>query len=138
MSKLGNEVQDGVKSLACILAIIIIHSILKSISESLENDNISKLIYYVQYIAIITVIMSNFSDIITISKRYNYKFNWIYEYTYTSTHFIDVIYRKYNNDKYTRTNNFIYDKFYWKSYSKYIDAYNIDNNINKHNFKNIR
>ena len=68
LSKLGNEVQNGVKSLACILAIIIIHSILKSISESLENDNISKLIYYVQYIAIITVIMTNFSDIITLVK----------------------------------------------------------------------
>ena len=68
LSKLGNEVQNGVKSLACILAIINIHSILKSISESLENDNISKLIYYVQYIAIITVIMSNFSDIITLVK----------------------------------------------------------------------
>lgn len=68
LSKLGNEVQNGVKSLACILAIIIIYSILKSISESLENDNISKLIYYVQYIAIITVIMSNFSDIITLVK----------------------------------------------------------------------
>ena len=68
LSKLGNEVQNGVKSLACILAIIIIHSILKSISESLENDNISKLIYYVQYITIITVIMSNFSDIITLVK----------------------------------------------------------------------
>lgn len=68
LSKLGNEVQNGVKSLACILAIIIIHSILKSISESLENDNISKLIYYVQYIAIITVIMSNFSGIITLVK----------------------------------------------------------------------
>ena len=60
--------QTGIKSLACILAIIIIHSILKAISESLENDNISKLIYYVQYIAIIAVIMSNFSDIITLVK----------------------------------------------------------------------
>ena len=68
LSQLGNEVQTGIKSLACILAIIIIHSILKSISESLENDNISKLIYYVQYIAIIAVIMSNFSDIITLVK----------------------------------------------------------------------
>lgn len=51
-----------------ILAIIVIHSILKSISESLENDNVSKLIYYVQYIAIVTVIMSNFSDIIHLVK----------------------------------------------------------------------
>lgn len=66
---LGNEVQTGVKSLISILAIIIIHSILKSISESLENDNISKLIYYVQYIAIVTIIMSNFSDIINLVKE---------------------------------------------------------------------
>lgn len=69
LSKLGNEVQTGIKSLACILAIIIIHSILKSISESLENDSVSKLIYYVQYIAIITIIMGNFSDIINLVKE---------------------------------------------------------------------
>ena len=69
LNKLGNEVQTGIKSLACILAIIIIHSILKSISESLENDSVSKLIYYVQYIAIIAVIMGNFSDIINLVKE---------------------------------------------------------------------
>ena len=69
LNKLGNEVQTGIKSLACILAIIIIHSILKSISESLENDSVSKLIYYVQYIAIITIIMGNFSDIINLAKE---------------------------------------------------------------------
>lgn len=68
LSLLGTEVQTGLKSLISILVIIIIHSILKSISESLENDNISKLIYYVQYIAIVTVIMSNFSDIINLVK----------------------------------------------------------------------
>lgn len=60
----GKEVTNGLKAVVSIIAIIIIHSILKSVSESLENDNISKLIYYVQYILIITVIMSNFSDII--------------------------------------------------------------------------
>ena len=68
LNLLGKEVQTGIKSLISILAIIIIHSILKSISESLENDNISKLIYYVQYIAIVTIIMSNFSDIINLVK----------------------------------------------------------------------
>lgn len=61
---LGKEVTKNIKSLVSILAIILIHSILKSISESLENNNISKLIYYVQYILIVTVIMSNFTDII--------------------------------------------------------------------------
>ena len=69
LSILGSEVQIGIKSLISILAIIIIHSILKSISESLENDNISKLIYYVQYIAIVTIIMSNFSDIINLVRN---------------------------------------------------------------------
>lgn len=66
---LGTEVQIGIRSLISILAIIVIHSILKSVSESLENDNISKLIYYVQYIAIVTIIMSNFSDIINLVKE---------------------------------------------------------------------
>lgn len=69
LSLLGTEVQTGIKSLISILAIIIIHSILKSISESLENDNISKLIYYVQYIAIVTIIMGNFSDTINLVKE---------------------------------------------------------------------
>lgn len=69
LNLLGTEVKTGIKSLISILVIIIIHSILKSISESLENDNISKLIYYVQYIAIVTVIMSNFSDIINLVKE---------------------------------------------------------------------
>lgn len=65
---LGTELQVGLKSLISILVIIIIHSILKSISESLENDGISKLIYYVQYIAIVTVVMTNFSDVIQMVK----------------------------------------------------------------------
>ena len=66
---LGSEVQTGIKSLISILAIIIIHRIWKSISESLENDSISKLIYYVQYIAIVTIIMGNFSDVINLVKE---------------------------------------------------------------------
>ena len=69
LNLLGTEVQTGIRSLLSILVIIIIHSILKLISESLENDNISKLIYYVQYIAIVTIIMSNFSDIIDLVKN---------------------------------------------------------------------
>lgn len=60
----GQEVTNGIQAVVSIIAIIIIHSILKSISESLENDGISKLIYYVQYILIVTVIMTNFTDII--------------------------------------------------------------------------
>lgn len=64
LSLLGSEVTSSIKAIVSILAIIIIHSILKSISDNLENDGIAKLIYYVQYIMIVTVIMANFSDII--------------------------------------------------------------------------
>ena len=66
---LGKEVKTGIKSLVSILIIIVIHSILKSISENLQNDNVSKMIYYVQYIAIVTVIMNNFSNVITMVKE---------------------------------------------------------------------
>ncbi len=60
----ASELVTSINSIISILAIILIHSILKSISESLENDGISKLIYYVQYILIVTIIMTNFTQII--------------------------------------------------------------------------
>ena len=64
LNLLGKEFVTSIKALGSILAIIVIHSVLKAISESLENDNISKLIYYVQYILIITIVLTNFSDIV--------------------------------------------------------------------------
>ena len=39
-------------------------SVLKAISDNLENNAIGKLIYYVQYIIIVTIIMGSFSDIL--------------------------------------------------------------------------
>ena len=68
LSLLGGELVDGFTVLGSILAIVVIHSILKSVSESLENDTISKLIYYVQYILIVTIVMMNFSDIVQVVK----------------------------------------------------------------------
>lgn len=64
----GDELKTGIKTLLSILVIIIIHSILKSVSENLENDTISTIIYYVEYIAIVTIIMSNFTDIVQMVK----------------------------------------------------------------------
>ena len=69
LNLLGDQVLDNIKGIISILAIIIIHSILKSISESLENDGVSKLIYYVQYILIVTIIMGNFSEIIKLVQE---------------------------------------------------------------------
>ena len=68
ISVLGGELVDGLTVLGSILAIVVIHSVLKSVSESLENDTISKLIYYVQYILIVTIVMMNFSDIVQVVK----------------------------------------------------------------------
>ena len=64
LNLLGKEFIESLKGIGSILVIILVHSLLKSISESLENDNIAKLIYYVQYILIVTIVLTNFSDII--------------------------------------------------------------------------
>ena len=69
LNLIGGEITSGIKAVVSILAIILIHTILKSISESLENDNIAKLVYYVQYILIVTLIMVNFADIISMVKN---------------------------------------------------------------------
>lgn len=69
LNLLGSEFVTSIKAIGSILAIIVIHSILKAISEGLENESISKLIYYAQYILIITIIMANFSDIVTMVQN---------------------------------------------------------------------
>ena len=68
LNLLGKEIKNTIKTLLIILVIVLIHSILKTISDSLENTNISQIIYYVQYILIVTVILSNFTDIISMVK----------------------------------------------------------------------
>ena len=61
----AKEIISTIKTLVTILAIILIHSIIKAISDNLDNSSISNLIYYVQYILIVTLIMNNFSDILS-------------------------------------------------------------------------
>lgn len=65
---LGQEVANCLKTITSILVIVIIHSILKAISQNLGNSNVSKIIYYVQYILIVTVIMNSLLDITTLVK----------------------------------------------------------------------
>lgn len=65
---IGKEVLDCTTVLGSILVIIVIHSILKSISEGLENKSISQITYYVQYILIVTLIMKNFADVLQMVK----------------------------------------------------------------------
>ena len=65
---LGEEISSNLKILISILVIIVIHGILKSITDNLESTSISQIIYFVQYILIVTLIMSNFTEIIKIVK----------------------------------------------------------------------
>lgn len=69
ISLLGTEFSSSLKMLISILVIIVIHGILKSITDNLKNSNISQIIYFVQYILIVTLIMSNFTEIINLVKE---------------------------------------------------------------------
>lgn len=60
---------DSITVLASILVIIVIHSILKSLSDGLENKGITQIIYYAQYILIVALIMTNFVQILDIVKE---------------------------------------------------------------------
>lgn len=66
---LGKEVVSSITVLGSIIVIIVIHSILKSISDGLENKGISQITYYVQYILIVTLIMTNFAQIIDLIRN---------------------------------------------------------------------
>lgn len=65
---LGKEVTKTIQSLGYILIIIVIHSIIKAISEGMGNEQIGEITYYVQYILIVTLIMTNFSETIVLIK----------------------------------------------------------------------
>ena len=63
------EIISGITALVSILVIIVIHSILKTISEGLENKGVSQITYYVEYILIVTLIMTNFTSIIEVVRQ---------------------------------------------------------------------
>lgn len=50
------------------MVIIIVSSVLRSITDGLENKSVSQITYYITYILIVTIVMKNFSDIINMVK----------------------------------------------------------------------
>ena len=68
LNLLGKETLSSIRVIGIIIIIIVIHSIVKSLSDHLENKSIATLTYYVQYILIATLIMSNFADILSMVK----------------------------------------------------------------------
>lgn len=55
--------------MASILIIVVVHSILKSISENLGNQGTSQIAYYIECILIVTLIMANFSQLVNIIQE---------------------------------------------------------------------
>ena len=50
------------------MVIIIVSSVLRSITDGLENKSVSQITYYITYILIVAIVMKNFSDIINMVK----------------------------------------------------------------------
>ena len=69
LNSIGKETKTAISNIGIILIVIIIHSILVTISESLGNKSVSQIAYFVEYIIIITLVLNNFSDIINMIKN---------------------------------------------------------------------
>ena len=86
ISLFGDEIVDVIYLLGSIIVVIIIHSILKAFTENLENESVSQITYYIQYILIVTL-NNNIRN-----KRFNCKFNWIYKLPSSNTFSTNVCY----------------------------------------------
>jgi len=65
----GGEIKNELAIFASIIAIIIINSILNCITEGLQNKSVSQIAFYVQYILILTIVLTNFSNVIESIKQ---------------------------------------------------------------------
>lgn len=68
MAPFGSQIKSTVKIFASILVIVLIHSVLKSIVDGLENKGVAQITYYVEYILIVTITMASFTDSIAMCK----------------------------------------------------------------------
>ena len=64
----GNEVKIAIQLMITVLVVIIIHSIFKAIVENLGNDSTSKIIYFIQYLIIVTLITDSFVSVMNLTR----------------------------------------------------------------------
>ncbi len=64
-----NELSTAVQLMISVVIIIIIHSIFKAIIENLGNSSSSKVVYFVQYLIIVTIITNSFISILGVTKE---------------------------------------------------------------------
>ena len=103
MKMFGKEVKSTLITVSSIIVIILVHSILKSISDSLENQSIATIIYYVQYILIATIIFGNFAQIIQMVKESATNMVGFINILIPLLSSLMVFTRKYYNHKYVAT-----------------------------------
>lgn len=66
---LGDELKTGISGIIAILIVIVIHSVLKAVIENLSNSTAGQVAYFVEYLAIVSIITANFADILLITKN---------------------------------------------------------------------
>ena len=65
---LGQEIASSITIIGGILAIIVVHAILKNIGDNIGKNSISQVAYYVEYILIVTLVMTSFTNVIDMVK----------------------------------------------------------------------
>lgn len=63
------EIEIAIKLMISVVVIIIIHSIFKAIIENLGNSSSSKIVYFVQYLIIVTIIINSFLTILNLTRE---------------------------------------------------------------------
>ena len=69
LSLFGSEIKSSLSLIGSILVVVLIHSILKGFSDNLNSKGVSQTAFYVEYILIVTIVMANFSDVISLIKE---------------------------------------------------------------------
>lgn len=64
----GREVKLAIELMITVLIVVIIHSIFKSIIENLGNTSSVKIVYFIQYLIIVTLITNSLVSIIDITR----------------------------------------------------------------------
>ncbi|MDO5555768.1 MAG: hypothetical protein Q4G09_03725 [Clostridia bacterium] len=131
----GDEIITAISLLGKILIVIIIHSLLKSFTDNLNNGKgIGQIAYYVEYILIVVLIMTNFSDIINMIKESIHNLVGFVNCLIPILLALMTASRKCGISFFNTAINFIYNSIYWKYYNiiniaTYINCYSIRNHI---------
>lgn len=60
----SSELKIAIQLMVSVLTVVIIHSIFKAIIESLGNSSSSKIVYFIQYLIIVTLVINTFVNIL--------------------------------------------------------------------------